>query len=133
MMAKIGDLIPKSGMYTNPGVVVEKKEDGSVRIDTEPMTLHKYHRYSNTSGLNVEEKNTFNEILDQIYAKTDGMERLNDIQTAIDDLKKEPKNRNIVQYLRNQQAILIRQYRKLPREYVWDEGQLNGLRSKTEL
>ena len=132
-MAKIGDLIPKSGMYTNPGVVVEKKDDGSVRIDTEPMTIHKYHRYSNTSGLSVEEKNTYNEILDQIYAKVDGMERLNDIQTAIDELKKEPKNRNIVQYLRNQQAILVRENRKLPREYNWDEEQLNGLRSKTKL
>lgn len=132
-MAKIGDLIPKSGMYTNPGVVVEKKDDGSVRIDTEPMTIHKYHRYSNTSGLSVEEKNMYNEILDQIYAKVDGMERLNDIQTAIDELKKEPKNRNIVQYLRNQQAILVRENRKLPREYNWDEEQLNGLRSKTKL
>ena len=90
-MAKIGDLIPKSGMYTNPGVVVEKKDDGTVRVDTEPMTIHKYHRYSNTSGLSVEEKNMYNEILDQIYAKVDGMERLNDIQTAIDELKKEPK------------------------------------------
>jgi len=132
-MAKIGDLIPKSGMYTNPGVVVEKKDDGTVRVDTEPMTIHKYHRYSNTSGLSVEEKNMYNEILDQIYAKVDGMERLNDIQTAIDELKKEPKNRNIVQYLRNQQAILVRENRKLPREYNWDEEQLNGLRSKTKL
>ena len=120
-------------MYTNPGVVVEKKDDGTVRVDTEPMTIHKYHRYSNTSGLSVEEKNMYNEILDQIYAKVDGMERLNDIQTAIDELKKEPKNRNIVQYLRNQQAILVRENRKLPREYNWDEEQLNGLRSKTKL
>lgn len=132
-MAKIGDLIPKSGMYTNPGVIVEKKDDGSVVIDTEPLTIHKYHRYSNTSGLSEAEKNTYNEILDQIYTKTDGMERLNDIQTAIDTLKKEPKNRNIVQYLRNQQAILIRQNRQLPRSYSWDEDQLIGLRSNTKL
>lgn len=132
-MAKIGDLIPKSGMYTNPGVVTKKNDDGTVVVDTEPMTINKYHRYSNTSGLTLEEKNKYNEILDQIYAKTDGLERLNDIQNAIDDLKIEPENRNIVQYLRNQQAILIRQNRKLPREYVWDENQLNGLRSTTKL
>ena len=131
-MSKIGDLIPKSGIYTNPGVIVEKKEDGSVKIDTEPMTIHKYHRYSNTSGLTLEEKNTYNEILDKVYAKTSGMDRLNDIQTAIDEMKKDPGNINIVQYLRNQQAILIRQNRKLPREYVWDANQLNGLRVQTK-
>lgn len=131
-MVKIGDLVPKSGMYTNPGVIVEKRDDGSVVIDTEPMTVHKYHRYSNTSGLDEAEKNKYNEILDAIYAKTDGLERLNDIQTAIDDLKLDPDNRNIVQYLRNQQAILIRQNRKLPRQYVWDEGALNGLREAKE-
>lgn len=128
-MAKIGDLIPKSGMYTNPGVVVEKKGDGTVKIDTEPLTIHKYHRYSNTSGLDVDEKNKYNEILDKIYMKTDGLERLNDIQQAIDELKIDPRNRDVVQYLRNQQAILIRQNRKLPKEYVWDESQLTGLRT----
>ncbi len=132
-MAKIGDLIPKSGMYTNPGVITKKNDDGSVVIDTEPMTINKYHRYSNTSGLSLEEKNKYNQILDEIYAKTDGLERLNDIQNAIDELKIEPENKNIVQYLRNQQAILIRQNRKLPREYVWDENQLSGLRTNTKL
>jgi hypothetical protein len=132
-MAKIGDLIPKSGMYTNPGVITKKNDDGSVVIDTEPMTINKYHRYSNTSGLSLEEKNKYNQTLDEIYAKTDGLERLNDIQSAIDELKVAPENRNIVQYLRNQQAILIRQNRKLPREYVWDEAQLSGLRTNTKL
>ena len=132
-MAKIGDLIPKSGMYTNPGVITKKNDDGSVVIDTEPMTINKYHRYSNTSGLSLEEKNKYNQTLDEIYAKTDGLERLNDIQSAIDELKLDPENRNIVQYLRNQQAILIRQNRKLPREYVWDETQLSGLRTNTKL
>lgn len=130
-MPKIGDLIPKSGMYTNPGVIVEKKNDGSVVIDTEPLAIHKYHRYSNTSGLTVEEKNKYNEILDKIYAKTDGLDRLNDIQKAIDELKVDPQNSNVVQYLRNQQATLIRQNRQLPRQYSWDEEQLNGLRSET--
>ncbi|MDD9951815.1 MAG: hypothetical protein OXT67_09645 [Zetaproteobacteria bacterium] len=123
-MANIGDLVLKSGMYTNPGVVVEKKVDGSVVVDTEPLTIHKYHRYSNTTGLTVEEKNTFNKILDRIYAKEDNLERLNDIQKDIDRLKTDTGSQKIVQYLRNQQAVLIRKAKVLPRTYNWDEAQL---------
>lgn len=123
-MANIGDLVPKSGVYTEPGVVTEKKEDGTVVVDTEPLKVNKYHRYTNTTGLTEMEKDEFNQILDQIYAKENGLERLNDLQTEIDRLKQDPKSKNIVQYLRNQQSFLIRQERKLPQTYSWDEVQL---------
>ncbi len=127
-MAKIGDLIPKSGMYTNPGVVVEKREDGTVVVDTEPLAINKYHRFGNTTGLSEEEKNSFNSVLDAIYTKEDPLDRLNDIQGTIDDLKKDPRNRNIVQYLRNQQAVMIRDSRSLPRVYSADEAMLSGFK-----
>ena len=120
-MAQIGDLVPKSGVYTQPGVVVDKRDDGNVVIDTEPLQVNKYHRYTTTTGLSEPEKNEFNKILDQIYTKQDGTERINDIQTEIDRLKMDPKSRNIVQYLRNQQSFLIRDARKLPQVYQTDE------------
>ncbi len=123
-MANIGDLVPKSGVYTEPGIVIEKKEDGTVLIDTEPMKVNAYHRYTNTTGLTEVEKNEFNGILDQIYAKENDMDRLNDLQTEIDRLKQDPVSKNIVQYLRNQQSFLIRQARQLPQTYAWDEAQL---------
>lgn len=123
-MANIGDLVNKSGVYTEPGVVVEKRDDGNVVIDTEPMQVNKFHRYANTTGLTLDEKNEFNRILDQIYAKEDDVERLNDIQVEIDRLKMDPKSKNIVQYLRNQQSFLIRQSHKLPQTYQADESLL---------
>ena len=123
-MAQIGDLVPKAGIYTQPGVVVEKKMDGSVTIDTDPMTVNRFHRYANTSGLNEKEKNTFNGILDQIYQKSDDVEKINDIQDEIDKLKGDPGNTNIVQYLRNQQSYLVRQAKTTPRVYNWAEDQL---------
>ena len=58
-MTQIGDMVSKAGIYTNPGVVIEKKEDGTVLIDTEPMVVNKYHRYANTTGLTEEEKGRF--------------------------------------------------------------------------
>ncbi len=123
-MAYIGDLIPKSGIYTEPGVVTEKRKDGTVTVDTEPMTINKYHRYTNTTGLSEMEKEKFNDILDQIYQKEDDVEKINDIQQKVDQLKTDPNNRKIVQYLRNQQAFLIRQAKQLPRTYSWDENQI---------
>ena len=120
-MAHIGDLVPKSGVYTEPGVIIEKKEDGNVVIDTEPMQVNKYHRYTNTTGLTEPEKVEFNTILDQIYTKENELDRINDIQGEIDRLKMDPKSRNIVQYLRNQQAHLIRGAKQLPQVYQTDE------------
>lgn len=125
-MANIGDLVPKAGIYTDQGVVIEKKPDGSVVVDTEPMTINKYHRYANTTGLSELEKETFNGILDQIYTKVDDVEKINDIQQEIDRLKSDPANQNVVQYLRNQQAHLIRTAKKLPRTYNWDESSLKA-------
>ena len=123
-MANIGDLVPKAGIYTQPGVVVERKENGNIVVDTEPMSVSKYHRYTNTTGLSETEKNEFNLILDQIYAKEDSTDRINDIQTEIDRLKTDPKTRNIVQYLRKQQAFLVRETKSLPQRYEWDEAQI---------
>ncbi len=123
-MSEIGDLVPKAGIYTEPGVVIGKKEDGTVEVDTEPMTINKFHKYSNTTGLTESEKSIFNQILDQIYLKEDDVEKINDIQIELDKLKQDPRNRNIVQYLRNQQAHLIRQAKQLPRTYNWDEIKL---------
>ena len=123
-MAEIGDLVGKAGIYTNQGVVVKKQTDGTVVIDTEPMVVHKYHRYTNTTGLTEREKVKFNDILDQIYQKENDVEKINDIQINIDKLKVDPKNVKIVQYLRNQQAHLIRQAKQLPRSFQWDGTKL---------
>ena len=123
-MAQIGDLVPKSGIYTEPGVVVQKKEDGTVVVDTEPMTVNKYQRYGNTTGLSEQEKTKFNTVLDEIYAKENDVEKINDIQQEMEQLKTDPKNRNVVQYLKNQQSLLIRKAKSLPRYYTWDENQI---------
>ena len=123
-MAQIGDLVPKAGVYTNPGVVTEKRPDGTVTVDTEPLTVSQYHRYTNTSGLTQAEKQKFNGILDEIYMKEDDVEKINDIQVSIDGLKVDPANSKIVQYLRNMQAHLIRSAKTLPRSYNFDEAKL---------
>lgn len=125
-MANIGDLVPKAGIYTEQGVVTEKRADGTVVVDTEPMQVNRYHRHTNTTGLTEDEKNQFNTILDQIYSKSDDVEKINDIQTEIDRLKLDPANRNVVQYLRNQQTHLIREAKQLPRTYTWDEAKINS-------
>ncbi len=121
---QIGDLVPKSGIYTEPGVVVERKEDGTVTIDTDPLTINKYHRYSNTTGLSNDDKLKFNAILDEIFRNDDDVIRINEIQKEIDMLKTDPNSRNIVQYLKNQQSILIRESKTLPRVYSQEEGSL---------
>jgi hypothetical protein len=118
---QVGDLVPKSGIYTNPGIITDRKEDGTVSVDTDPMAINKYHRYTNTTGLSEPEKTKFNGILDEIYqARDSDVDKINDIQVEIDKLKTDPANRNVVQYLRNQQSFLIRKAQGLPRTYNTD-------------
>ena len=78
------------------------------------------------AGLTEDEKNKFNGILDQIYQKTNEVERINHIQLEIDQLRTMPANQNVVRYLRNQQAFLIREARDLPRTYQTDERFVKG-------
>ena len=123
-MAHIGDLVSKSGVFHEPGVVVKKNKDGTVEVDTEPLKISKYHRYIDTTGLTEHDKLKLNEILDDIYRNNDDMEKLNELQKEMDSLKKDPDNVHIVKYLENQQSVLIRKTKELPRTYIQEESKL---------
>ncbi len=117
--AQIGDYVTKSGIYTNPGVIVEKKEDGTVVVDTDKEAIDKYHRYANTTGLSPEEKDKFNAIMDQISTNEASTDRLAMIDQKISELRQDPNSSKLImQALRNQQAILIRKSGELPRMYT---------------
>ncbi|MEY4064612.1 MAG: hypothetical protein RIR26_820 [Pseudomonadota bacterium] len=123
---QIGDLVQKAGIYTKPGVVVEKKDDGSVLIDTDQKQIEKYHRYANTSGLSPEEKVRFNSIMDEVMESKDDAERINRLQEKIDILRTEPEGKKIFDSLINQQSILIRYSKELPRVYSYDPDKIYG-------
>lgn len=120
---KIGDLINKAGIYTEPGVVVEKKGNGQVVIDTQKEIIDHYHRHTNTSGLPEYDKDRFNDIIDGIEGLGE-REKVEALQAKIDDLKNDLANKPLVQYLRNQQAFLVQKSKKLPRTYAIDERKI---------
>lgn len=114
---QIGDYVAKAGIYTRPGVVVAKTEEGTLSIDTDPTKIAEFHRHTNTTGLTPEEKERFNSIMDEIMSNEENSERINRLQEAIDTLAQEQGNAKVVQTLRNEQAQLIRYSRELPRVY----------------
>lgn len=121
---QVGDYISKAGIYTKPGVVIEKKDDGTLVIDTDKEAINKYHRHSNTNGLSLEDKEKFNNIMDDVMKIEKNGERINQLQMSIDDVKKEPNSKKLVDSLRNEQSQLIRLSRELPRVYNFDERDL---------
>lgn len=123
---QIGDLVHKAGIYTKPGVVVEKKDDGTVMIDTDPKKIERFHRYANTSGLTPAEKERFNSIMDEVMDAKEGGERINRLQEKIDMVRTEPEGKRVFDTLVNQQSILIRYAKELPRVYTYDPSQING-------
>jgi uncharacterized small protein (DUF1192 family) len=114
---QIGDYVPKVGIYTNPGVVAEKKEDGTIIIDTDKDMIKKYHRHSITTGLTVNEKDRFNSIMDEVMNMSDNTQRILTLQDQIDRMKSEPMEKKVSDALRNEQAQLIRWSRELPKVY----------------
>lgn len=115
---KIGDYVAKSGIYTKPGVVVEKSDDGTVVVDTDPEAVAQYHRYSNTSGLTTEQKAQFNAIMDEVNRVDEPTQQLEMLDKKVGELRQDPNaNREIMYALRNQQARLIRKSGDLPRLY----------------
>jgi hypothetical protein len=119
-----GDLVNKAGIYTKPGVVLEKKEDGSVVIDTDTEQVKRFHRHSNTTGLTVEDKDRFNSIMDGIMEGDSNADRINNLQMKLDELRVDPAAQKLAQALRNEQAQLIRLSRELPRVYQYDSSKI---------
>lgn len=114
---QLGDYVPKVGIYTNPGVVAEKREDGTIVIDTNKDSIKQYHRHSITTGLTPKEKEMFNDIMDDVMSMGDNSERISELQKRIDSLKSNPQNKKVSDFLRNEQAQLIRWSKDLPRIY----------------
>ena len=119
-----GDLVNKAGIYTRPGVVIEKKEDGTVVIDTDAEQVKKFHRHSNTTGLSVGDKDRFNTIMDDIMVGESNADRINNLQMKLDELRVDPGAQKLAQALRNEQAQLIRLSRELPRVYQYDSNKI---------
>lgn len=114
---QIGDFVPRAGIYTKPGVITEQKENGDVVVNTDPVMIDKYHRYAITTGLTPELKEKFNHIMDDVMKMKTNDERLNSLQTTIDELKNDPASKKVTEALHNEQAVLIRMSRELPKVY----------------
>lgn len=114
---QIGDYVSKVGIYTKPGVVKEKKPDGTIIIDTDKTAIKKYHRHSITTGLTPQEKDAFNNIMDEVMKLPDNRNRILTLQQRIDKMRTEPKSKKVSDFLRNEQAQLIRWAKELPRVY----------------
>lgn len=116
-MLQIGDYVPKAGIYTKPGVISKISENGDVEVNTDPAEIDHYHRYTITTGLTPEEKDKFNLIMDDVMKMSTNDERLNSLQHTIDELRNDPANKKVSVALRNQQGVLIRLSRELPKVY----------------
>jgi len=114
---QIGDYVPKVGIYTNPGVVAEKKDDGTIIIDTDKEKIKQFHRHSITTGLTPKEKDMFNDIMDDIMSIGENSQRIIELQAKIDQLRSNPANKKVTDSLKNEQAQLIRWSKDLPKVY----------------
>lgn len=114
---QIGDYVSKVGIYTNPGVVEDKNEDGTIIVNTDKEEIQRYHRHSITTGLTPDEKDIFNDIMDGVMDIEANSDRIIELQGIIDEMRGDPELKSVSDRLRNEQAQLIRLSRELPQIY----------------
>jgi hypothetical protein len=121
---QVGDMVNRAGIYTKPGVVTEKNNDGTVTIDTDSEAVSRFHKHSNTTGLTPEDKERFNDIMDDVMNISENPERVNELQSKIDELRLDAESKKLMQALKNEQSSLIRQAKALPRVFTYDAGKI---------
>ncbi len=114
---EVGDLVSTTGNFSQSGVVVEKKADNQIVISSDPKDVSKYHRYSTTTGLTLEEKEKFNSIMDEISKTPNLIDEISLIQIKINELKNKEDSGKVTSVLQNKQAELIRKSQELPMVY----------------
>ena len=130
---QIGDYVSSCGIFTKPGVIIEKKDDGTLVIDTDPTVISEYKKYGDVTGLPPEQKAQFNDILDNVYSQDNAGEQVNLLETKINELRLDPTKADLVINLRGEQSKLIRESKALPRVYSVDYERVVGSRADFDI
>lgn len=121
MSIRIGDAVfLRSGQ---PAIVKDRlKSSGELILENEPKAVQQAFRHGYVNGMTPETRASLNEILDRIKGENkDPAERVTAMQTKLNEIEQDPRNRDLARYLRSEMMHLMNTYSIKPREFKLDE------------
>ena len=113
-------------MFLRSGLpaVVNGRESQSGRLDllADPERVQNETRHGFLNGLSREARSNLYEILDRIKESTDDpAERIGQMQAKLDELEKDPHQRDLTHYLRAEILHVMNTYDIRPREFKLED------------
>jgi hypothetical protein len=120
MTYRIGDTVFSQAAV--PSVVVGRDQATStLKTDQDFAAFQVATRHGLINGLAPESREKFNEIMDEVMSDKDNAERVTALQSKIDELKIDPRNNKLVQYLNGEVKHLMNLKGIRPRFYNTEE------------
>lgn len=108
-----------------PATVVAKDPvSNTLKVDTQKSVMNKHTRHGYINGLEQGERLNFNQIMDKVRAFEDRSEQVNFLRDKINEIKSDPKQVSLKQYLVGELSHLMQTYRVEPRYYEIDESKI---------
>lgn len=120
---QVGDAIFTRGGL--PGALTNKNpQTGELTVQVEGEQVEAIKKRGYVNGLQAEERQRFNEIIDHVRTIPEPEKRVEELRVRIDEIKADPKQRILVRYLTSEMAHLMNTHRIEAREYKVPEWEV---------
>ena len=108
-----------------PGVIVGKDPvTATLKVDTNKDVVAKNSRHGYINGMEIGQKRDFNAIMDKMRSIEDRREQVGFLRDRLDEIKNDPKQVSLTQYLKAELAHLMQTYNLQTRFYEIEEHKL---------
>lgn len=104
-----------------PGLVTGRDDRNRLQVETKGENYDKARGRGFINGLEAEQRQQFNEVMDQIFALKDPREKVGKLSEKIDELKNDPRNFVVTRYLESELTHLMNTEGIQPKVYLVDE------------
>jgi hypothetical protein len=116
MSFKVGDVA--FGRTGEPGVVSGRDlARGELTVQTDLKEVEKFHKHGYINGLQPEERDIYQSVLDDVADIKDPEEKLVKLREKISEVEADPKQFHLLGYLKSELFHVMHLYNISPREY----------------
>ena len=123
MSIRVGDSVfTRQGI---PNVIQGKKADKEqLVVSQDPKIVKSKLRNGYINGMSVDDRDSFNDIMDEMRTIKDPEERAMELRKRLTTLEEDPRQHMLSRYVRSELMHLMNSYGIRPREFVVEEAKV---------